>query len=151
PGMPGGTGSYLDRALAAHMRSRRYRLWAAVLAVLAVILAFLPLVGSLGFELSFIIALFASFAAADLGCAFVRRARADPTVYPIERHHPPGRVVLALWARASLAALVLLLPPLAIACLNALRVRQCDWIQGGAFYALLPGISVPLASAAGVA
>lgn len=141
---------FLDPALVAHLTSRRTLVWATVLSSVALTLTFAPLLGSLGFEFAFVIGLFASVAAADLGAAFVRRAR-DPQTHPVERRARRGRLVFWLWARAALVALALLVPPLVIVSANALRVRQCDWVQGSTFYVLLPGLSVLYATAAGVA
>jgi hypothetical protein len=118
------------------MRARRTLVWAAILAVLAAALAFVPLFDVLGFELAFVVGLVASFAAADLGAALVRRR--------------PDLPVAAAWVAAAIHGMAILVPPLLVITANGLRVRSCDYGQGLIFYALLPGLGVIYASAAGV-
>ncbi len=119
------------------LRSRRAIVWMIVLALTAGVLAFVPLFDVLGFELSFVIGLVASFAAADLSATLVRRA-------------PAGTPVPRLMASASVASLVLLVPPLLVITLNGVRVPSCDYGTGLRFYALLPGVSALLGAATGV-
>src|SRR5262249_26898872 len=122
--------------LRASLRTRRTMIWAAILVAVAVVLAFLPLLGVLGFEFSFVMAVVVSFAATDLGAAVVRRH--------------PALSVPAAWAVGAALSLVLLVPPLLVITLNGLRVRVCDYGEGLMFYALLPGFSCLFGSAAGV-
>ena len=107
-----------------------------MLALASAGLCAIPLFNLLGYEFSVAIALLASFASAHLGAVHAR-ASSDPDV---------ARAVV----RATLAHMVLLLPPLVVVSLNALRVRNCDYLDGLAFYALLPCGSVLCATAAGV-
>jgi len=101
---------------------RRWWLWAGLLTLLTVGLCLAPLVGRPGFELSVVVALAAAIAAGDVG------ARASSLGSGLRR------------------ALLLLLSPLAVAAANSLRVKVCDWGTSLAFYALLPGVSVVVAS-----
>ena len=124
-------------ALRASLRAHRTLVWAAVLFLVALALAFMPLFDVLGFELAFVVALVASFATADLGAMVVRR----------QRHLG----VVAAWATGAAVGLALLVVPLLVITLNGVRVRVCDYGQGLVFYALLPGLSVLVAAAAGTA
>jgi tetratricopeptide (TPR) repeat protein len=110
-----------------------------VLLVLALLLAFTPLFDSLGFEFAFALSVPASLAAADLGATFVRRQRVTH-----------GLDVWRTFAGAGAAAVCLLLPPLVVISLNALRVRQCDWWFGIETFVTLPVLSAPLGTTTGV-
>src|SRR5258706_11232424 len=100
----------------AHLQAWRTRIWALILLTLAVVLAFVPLLDSLGFEWAFAMSVPTSLAAADLGATFVRRQRAAH-----------GLDVWRSFAAASVVALTLLVPPGLVIALNAVRVRQGDW------------------------
>lgn len=130
-----GVAPVLD-ALGASLRTRRALVWAALLAAAAGVCAFVPLLDMLGFEFAFALGLVASFAAADLGAALVRQ-RAELSV-------------LRAWVVGTLRVWCLLVPPLVIVAANGLRVPPCDFGHGLVFYALLPGLAVPLATAAGL-
>ncbi len=132
-----------------HIRSIRVLVWTAVLAVLALVLAFVPLMGVLGFEFSFVMAIVGSLASIDLGAAFVRRLRMTECP-PLERATDPARLLLSTVLRAALVNLALLALPLAIISLNAFRVRNCDWWFGIEAYALLPVLSSLAATTTGV-
>jgi len=119
-----------------HLRRRRTLLWATALATLAALLCFVPLFNLLAYEFSAAIALLASLAAAHLGSVFGRTAPAGPV----------ARSYLCAFA----AHLLLLVPPLALITLNALRVRNCNYGEGLAFFALLPVASVACATATGL-
>ena len=114
--------------------------WAVVLAVAAVAMAALPLLGLLGFESSLVLAVLVSFAGAHLGARAVAEARQVPV--------PPSP--LSIFARALGTTLLLLAAPLAILAANALRVRNCNLAVGFAWFALLPGLSAVTATAAGL-
>ncbi|MBI4512356.1 MAG: hypothetical protein HY698_22180 [Deltaproteobacteria bacterium] len=126
--------------LAELLASRRGIAWAVILLGTAILLSLFPLFGTLGYEFSLVVALLSSFAAADLSAklALVARARQFEAS------------VMGLWLRGATHALLLLVLPLVVACLNALRVRQCDWVQGFLFYGALPGISSLLGVTVGV-
>jgi tetratricopeptide (TPR) repeat protein len=114
---------------------RRAWIWGGVLATTAAGLCALPLFDLLGYEFSFALALIVSIAGLDLGVAGARQA--------------PG--VFASWARVTVRTWLLLLGPLALSLSNALRVRNCNLAGGLLWYALLPGVSAPVACAVGVA
>ena len=117
------------------MTRRRALIWAAIMTVLAVVLAFVPVFNVIGYELSFVVGVVAGFGAADLAAAHARTRRAE--VWPA-------------WSGAAARALpALLLPPLAVMALNALRVDPCDPWSGVGFYVLLPVASVLCGVSAG--
>ena len=118
---------------------RRFWIWSALLALLALGLDFVPLFDVLGYDFSFALGLAAAFAGADIGhgaAAAARRRQAPVT--------PVAPVVAGL--AGALAALVL---PLALSLLNALRVRNCDLGAGLVFFALLPVGSAVYGATAG--
>jgi hypothetical protein len=127
--------------------TRRTLVWAVLLTGLTAWLCFVPLFDVLGFELAFAVAIAASLAAADLGAKVVAEARRVASGGPALG--PAGTVAL-LYLLAALRGLALLVVPLVVACLNALRVRNCDFAAGFGYWAALPGISVLLGAAAGV-
>jgi tetratricopeptide (TPR) repeat protein len=88
-----------------------------VLFLLGCVLAFVPLFGLLGYEFSVAVGLTASFAGAWLGAR------------------------VSNFGRALAQAELMLVPPLVVITLNALRVRNCDYWAGLGLYLLLPGIS----------
>lgn len=133
-----------------HLRSVRVLVWAGLLTASALVLAFMPLLGVLGFEFAFVMALLGSLAAGDLGAAFVRRVRAVSRS-PLARAAEPGRLVAVITGRALLVNLALLVPPLVVISLNALRVRNCDWLFGIETYVMMTGLSVVLSTGLGVA
>ncbi|HEY4185035.1 MAG TPA: hypothetical protein VGP07_08200 [Polyangia bacterium] len=107
---------------------RRWLIWAALTAIFAVVLDFLPLFNLLGYDFSFALGLLVALASVDIGCGVVRAARRRE-----ER--------LCAWraCRTSvLAALAILVVPLLLSLLNAARVRNCNVLGGLAFFALLP-------------
>ena len=115
-------------------------IWGGVLALAALALDFVPLFDLLGFDFSFAIGLVAAFAAADVGQGAVTAAR---------RAHGPASL-LSLAFSATTAGLALLVAPLLLSLVNALRVRNCNLPVGLVFYALLPVASVVVAAPAGV-
>ena len=66
----------------AQIRARRTLVWAALLALLAAVLCFVPLFNALGYEFSFVLAIASSAAAADLGGALTRRIAAQAETDP---------------------------------------------------------------------
>ena len=114
--------------------------WAVLLALLAVVLAFVPLFDVLGYDFSFALGLAAALAAVDVGHGLVV-VRGRPDSAP---------AVLRLCAAACGVAAALLVLPLLISVGNALRVRNCSFAVGFAFFALLPLATVVYAAPAGV-
>jgi len=114
--------------------------WAVLLALLAVVLAFIPLVDVLGYDFCFVLGLAAALAAVDVGHGLV-----------VVRGRPDGApAVLRLCLTACGVAAALLALPLLISVANALRVRNCSFAVGFAFFGLLPLATVIFAAPAGV-
>src|SRR5262245_5017922 len=107
------------------LANRRFLAAAAVLAALSGWLCFVPLFGLLGYEFSLALSVAGSFAAAWLST----RART--------------------FTQAITQGEALLTVPLVLISANALRVRNCDYWTGLAFFALLPVVSVACATATG--
>lgn len=110
--------------------------WLAALGVIALALCGVPLFNLLGFEFAFSMGIPLVIAA---GAAGVRARRATPDA--------PWRA----WLRATGLALGLSALPLAIITLNALRVQVCDYLEGLAFYAVIPLAGAITAAGWGVA
>jgi tetratricopeptide (TPR) repeat protein len=127
---------------------KRWWVWSVILVALAATLAFVPLFNLLAYEWCFAMALAISVAALHLGARAARAPRS-----PSERAFTDARplqATLTLWAGATARAWALLLAPVAVICLNALRVRNCDLAGGFVWLAILPLASAAIASAAGV-
>ncbi len=101
---------------------------------LAAVLCFVPLFDLLGYEFSLAHGLLAVPTSLTLGLGVGRTTTRATTAF----------------TRALGLALAHLLPPLALVSLNALRVRNCDFAQGLAFYLLLPVPSALYAAGLGV-
>ena len=144
-----GTRGWLTRATIEQGWSLKTRIWAAMLALLALGLCRLPLVGVLGFEFALVLAIVGSVMGADLGASLVWRARRH-SAPPALRGASPELVVLGLWAGATSLCALLLLPPLIIVSLAAFWVRNCDWLFGLRCALLMPMLSVAIASGLGV-
>lgn len=107
------------------MRSRDAHL---LVGAAALALGWVPLFGLLGFEYAAAMGWFLAHVSGLRAARAASRARVD-----IPRPFP-GEILL----RTGAVNLSLLLPPLAIAGLHALRVPNCNWAEGLRFYALLP-------------
>ncbi len=131
--------------------SRNQLLWGVLLALAALLLASMPLLGLLGYESSLVLAVLGSLSGAQLGVATVRsaRTRASRADSDLAEAHPLGSVA-RLWRRAAFRAWLTLLLPLAILSANALRIKNCDLGGGLLWFVALPMASAALASAVGV-
>lgn len=136
----------VSAALAAQLRSPRSWVFGGLLVVVAVVLATMPLLGVLGFEFSFVMALAASVAAADLGGSLARRVRSAPA-RPGAR---PVHLIVSLVAAAGLLAIASTVLPLVVIALNGLRVRTCDWPFGFICYGALTVLSALWSAGIGV-
>lgn len=114
--------------------------WLWVLLATSGVLAFVPLFDVLGYEFAIAIGLGAGYAAGHVGVCAVRRARASAS----------DDEALTLCGAALLDSLPLLAAPVLVITLNALRVRNCDFLIGFAFYAVIPVVSVVYGACAGV-
>src|SRR5262245_23440394 len=119
--------------------------WGLLLAILALILCFVPLFDLLGYDFSFAMGLGAALAGVDIGQGVVARWR---------RAHPgepeAGPAVLRHVGRAVALTSATLALPLLFSLANALRVRNCNLLAGLAFFALLPMGTVLYAAPTGV-
>lgn len=138
------------RSLSSIWRGARARfglrplVWGLLLTGLAVCLCFVPLADLLGYDFSFALGFGAALAGVDVGQGVVVQARATGGQVP------PGAGVARLFGRAAARSAALLVPPLVLSLGNALRVRNCSFAAGFAFFALLPVASALFASVAGV-
>src|ERR1051325_6123099 len=108
----------------------RLLIWGAATAVLALILDFVPLFDLLGYDFSFALGLLTAPAAVDIGCGVVAAARRRND----SDSNSDGITVPRLVGRAVAFALAILLIPLLLSLLNALRVRNCNLGAGLAFF-----------------
>ena len=124
---------------------RRVIIWYAIAAAAAVVLCFVPLLDLLGYEFSLVMAALASLAAGHLAAGYPARVRDQLAPFPGAR-----LTVLRLYTKvAAMAGLSLALPLLAITA-NALRVRNCDYLEGLGFFLLGPVCSCLWAAAWGL-
>jgi hypothetical protein len=116
--------------------------WGAAFLALALGLAALPLFDLLGYEFCLAFTLPATLSGAHLAGRLVmgRRPAAPPSEH-IQADAHPFRYLLYLFLQASFALLSLLLVPLLVICTNALRVRNCNFGAGVAWFCLLPVLS----------
>ena len=103
-------------------------------ALLALVLCFVPLFDVLGYESSLAVALLTAPTALAIGSGVAASTRRSRRALP----------------RAWLLTLVMLGVPLAILTLNAARVRNCDYMEGLAFFAALPAMTGLYAATWGV-
>ncbi|MBM4292845.1 MAG: hypothetical protein FJ138_16700, partial [Deltaproteobacteria bacterium] len=120
----------------------RHAAWGLALLAYAVALCGVRLFDLLAYEFAFACCLPVSLCAAHEGVAAWREGRA--LLFS-------ERGVWGAWARACRPALALALLPLLPITLNALRVRNCDWLEGLACYAALPLTTAVIAAGWGVA
>src|SRR5450432_3471839 len=96
---------------------RRALVWAAILAALALLLDFVPLLDLLSYDFSFAVGLAAALAAVDVGQGVVTSARAAAQVAPPSEPRPmPGPALLV--GRALAGGLGVLVAPLLLSMLN---------------------------------
>jgi hypothetical protein len=113
---------------------RSMRLGTAAVTVAAAALCFVPLFNVLGYEFSLAIGLISAVTGGIIGLDIGART-------------PDGLCALG---RAWLAAAAHLVPAVALITLNMLRVRNCDYLEGLGFFALLPLASTCYAASWGV-
>lgn len=138
-----------------HVRSWRFRVWMIILIGTAGWLAFQPLFHLLGFGFAFVIGIVVSVASLDLGSAFVRglREHGDSRAKGATSHVDAGRplgLMGSIIGHGIATHLALLVPPLAIICVNGVRVHNCDWGFGLQAYVLMPVLSCVGATMAGI-
>jgi len=138
----------VTRFLVEYLRLRRTRVWVLLLSGLALALAFTPLFNLLSYEFCMALAVGASLASTHMGSALVAtlRQRDDGMLLTLGQ---PVSTLFALVGRCIAANLLLLVLPLAIITLNALRVKNCDYVEGLAFFGMMPVLSVVVATSVG--
>ena len=122
-----------------------YWLWFTAFGVLALILANVPLFNILAFEFCAVLALSISFAGAHVTLTAVQQMKRHPDALS----GSPGQIVTRCFWHALIFNFGLLLLPLGIILLNALRIKNCNFSEGFIFFFLLPVISCVYATAAG--
>jgi tetratricopeptide (TPR) repeat protein len=119
--------------------TRRQIVWTAILAVVGAGLCFAPLFDLLGYEFSAAIGTVGGIASGVLAVGVVRRAREVRGVTGVG----------VLFGRAMASGILVLVLPLVLSALNALRVKNCDLLEGLAFYVVIPCVSVTYGTSAG--
>ena len=127
-------------------KSISYWLWFIILAGLGLALIQVPLFNLLAFESCAVLTIGIAFAGAHTGVTRVHHLRRSLQILSGSSH----QIVITLFWRTLGANLTLLIVPLVILSLNALRVKNCDLSDGFAFFFLLPVISCAYATAAGL-
>jgi hypothetical protein len=118
----------------------RVVVWGILAAVCALALDFVPLFDLLGYDFSLALGFLAALAGVDIGSGVVAAAR---------RERRPQDVVGLAGRAVALSASVFALP-LALSLLNGVRVRNCNFTGGLAFFVLLPIATAIYAGGAGV-
>ena len=126
-------------------RAFSYWLWVTAFGILALILANLPLFNIFAFEFCAVLALGISFAGVHVTLTTVQQMKRHPAALT----GSPGQIVTRCFWNALIFNLGLLVLPLAIILLNALRIKNCNFSEGFIFFLLLPIISCVYATAAG--
>ena len=126
-------------------RSFSYWLWFTAFGVLALILANVPLFNILAFEFCAVLALGISLAGAHVTLTAVQQMKRHPDAL----RGSPRQIVLRCFWNALIFNLGLLVLPVGIILLNALRIKNCNFSEGFIFFFLLSVISCVYATAAG--
>ncbi len=122
-----------------------YWLWFTAFGVLALILANVPLFNILAFEFCAVLALGISFAGAHVTLTMVQQMKRQPAALI----GSPRQIVTRCFWNALIFNFGLLVLPLGIILLNALRIKNCNFSEGFIFFFLLSVISCVYATAAG--
>ena len=126
-------------------RAFSYWLWFTAFGVLALILANVPLFNILAFEFCAALALGISFAGAHVTLTAVQQMKRHPDAL----RGSPRQIVTRCFWNALIFNLGLLVLPVGIILLNALRIKNCNFSEGFIFFFLLSVISCVYATAAG--
>jgi len=97
------------------------------------LLAFVPLFNLLGYEFCAALSVIVSLTAGPVAIGIAQRRQSV-----LSEQAQPGKVVLSVYLAALVHNLILLILPLAIILLNALRVLNCNITVGLWFFILLP-------------
>ena len=120
--------------------------WGLLLTGVSTALCFVPLFDLLAYEFSFAMSAAVALAAGATGVRIVKRTRAKGTLHARRR----AWVVEGLWLRATDRSLRLALLPLVPITINVVRVTNCDYLEGLAFYGLLAGVAAVVGAGWGV-
>lgn len=126
------------------VRSRTVLVGAILYLVLAVACTQIPLLNTLGYESSFAVSIVATFVAGFSTIQFIRRSL---FVYGATAWQPVR--ILSLLRSSLLVNFQLLAIPVIILTANALVVKNCAYLEGLAFFLLLPAVSVVFSCALG--
>ena len=127
-------------------KSISYWLWFIILAGVGLALIRVPLFNLLAFESCAVLAIGIAFAGAHISVTGVHHLRRSLQVVSGSSY----QIVISLFWRTLGGNLTLLVAPLGVLLLNALRVENCDLSEGFAFFLLLPVISCAYATAVGL-
>ena len=126
-------------------RTFSYWLWFTAFGVLALILANVPLFNILAFEFCAVLALGVAFAGAHVTLTAVKQMKRHPDAL----RGSSRQIVTRCFWNALIFNLGLLVLPVGIILLNALRIKNCNFSEGFIFFFLLSVISCVYATAAG--
>lgn len=115
-----------------------------VAAGLAVALAFVPLFNLVGYESAATFGVVLGLVAAGLTIHAVRSGRVDPPLAGERRRSPAED-----FGRLGVVHLGLAVGPLVVLSLNGLRVPNCDWVEGFAFWGLIVGPAILIGQTTG--
>lgn len=127
-------------------RTFSYWLWIISIGVLSLVLATVPLFNLLAFEFCAVITLFIAFAGAHVAMTEFQVMKQDPDKLAGSSHS----IVLRCFYRSLKSNAVLLIIPLIIILTNAIRIKNCNIIEGLLFYLILPTFSCFTVIAAGI-
>lgn len=127
-------------------KSITYWIWFALFVMLGLVLTRIPLLNVLAFEFCAILTIAISLSGAHIAATCVKQLRNESTNLTATSF----RVVFRLFGKSFCANVLLLIPPLVIVLVNALHIKNCDFLDGGIFFFLLPVISCAYSTGAGV-
>jgi tetratricopeptide (TPR) repeat protein len=105
----------------------------------------------LGFEFSVIISILIALAAAHIAIAGIKKIKESlPNHIRGIVYDSPVSIVISVYFWTLAANLLLLILPLIIILLNALRVKNCDFTEGFVFFGLIPVITCAYSTATGM-
>lgn len=128
------------------IRTFSYWLWILSIVILSLVLSTVPLFNLLAFEFCAVITLFIAFASAHVAMTefHVMKQNSDQLA------GSPHNLILRCLSRALISNGILLLIPLFIILANAIRIKNCNFIEGFLFYLILPAFSCFTVTAAGI-
>lgn len=121
--------------------------WSAILAVLTLVLCAVPLFNLLAYEFCLVLSPLVSIAALHLGVRTIVHSRREPRDSVSSRSSI--RELAAHSFRSQCHALGLLVIPLCLILLNGLRVKNCDPLEGVAFFLIMPCASATISATIG--